>query len=62
LERLKILTGTFARKYEESIEEEEIISSPDKKHPEDDGTKKIKKKKGVGYTAETNSNTKWMKG
>lgn len=28
---------------------------------EDDGTKKIKKKKGVGYGKETTSNTKWMK-
>jgi hypothetical protein len=29
---------------------------------EDDGIKKIKKKKGVGYGNDTNSNTKWMKG
>jgi hypothetical protein len=43
-------------------EEETVVSSPEKKAVEDDLTKKIKKKKGVGYTAETNSNTKWMKG
>lgn len=38
------------------------MSSPSKKVVEDDGTKKVEKKKGIGYTAETNSNTKWMKG
>lgn len=39
-----------------------MVSSPEKKQAEDDGTKKVKKKKGVGYGADTNSNTKWMKG
>ena len=29
---------------------------------EDDGTKQIKKKKGVGYGNDGSSNTKWMKG
>ena len=29
---------------------------------DDDGVKKIKKKKGVGYGNDTSSNTKWMKG
>lgn len=29
---------------------------------EDDGTKQIKKKKGVGYGNDTSSTTKWMKG
>ena len=28
----------------------------------DDGTKQIKKKKGVGYGNDGSSNTKWMKG
>lgn len=29
---------------------------------DDDGTKQIKKKKGVGYGNDGSSNTKWMKG
>jgi hypothetical protein len=40
---------------------EEESSSPTKNQTDDDGVKKIKKKKGVGYSADTNSNTKWMK-
>jgi hypothetical protein len=45
------------------VEEEEVKnSSPNKGETEDDGTKKVKKKKGVGYSQDTNSNTKWMKG
>lgn len=62
LDRLRILTGIFKRKYEAEVVEEVNTSSPSKKDVDDDGTKKIKKKKGVGYGNDTNSNTKWMKG
>ena len=43
------------------MEKEEDNISPSKK-VEDDGTKQVKKKKGVGYGNEGTSNTKWMKG
>lgn len=62
LERLRILSGVFKRKYEAEVVQE-VNNSPSKKETgDDDGTKKIKKKKGVGYGNDTNSNTKWMKG
>lgn len=57
------MTGTFVRHYEAVVEEEGAVkTSPNKGETEDDGTKKVKKKKGVGYSQDTNSNTKWMKG
>lgn len=42
------------------MKENEQISPS--KQVEDDGTKKIVKKKGVGYGNDSSSNTKWMKG
>ena len=48
VERLRILTGMFKRAFKENAEKEEEIISPSKK-AEDDGTKQVKKKKGVGY-------------
>lgn len=63
LERLRLLTGMFQRKYEKNVvAEDEGTGSPTKEHGDDDGVKKVKKKKGVGYGNDTNSNTKWMKG
>lgn len=53
----------FQRKYEKNVvAEDEGTGSPTKEHGDDDGVKKVKKKKGVGYGNDTNSNTKWMKG
>ena len=43
------------------MEKEEQEVSPSKQ-VHDDGTKEVKKKKGVGYTNNGSSNTKWMKG
>lgn len=62
LERLRILTGLFKREYKENVPKEEEQVSPSKAVKDDDGTKEIKKKKGVGYGNQTSSNTKWMKG
>ena len=62
LERLRILTGHFKRRWNSNPVEEQQPSSPSKGAPEDDAVKKIKKKKGVGYGNDGNSSTKWMKG
>lgn len=61
LERLRILTGQFKREYKENVPKEEEVISPSKKN-QDDGTKEVKKKKGVGYGNDGSSNTTWMKG
>lgn len=61
VERLRLLTGMFKREYKDKVEKDDEQISPSKKK-EDDGTKEVKKKKGVGYGNDGSSNTKWMKG
>ena len=63
LDRLQLLSKEEKRKFVKDFQEKPESGSAVAAKPEDDdASKKIKKKKGVGYGTESSGNTKWTTG
>lgn len=63
LDRLQLLSKEEKRRFVKDFQEKEEEGSAQAiKGDDDDGSKKIKRKKGVGYGTESSGNSKWTTG